>query len=302
MTSSLYRLLHLTVIGVVTAALPATLNAQRGPDLSQVQVTATQVAPNLYTLEGQGGTIGALIGPEGVFMVDSQFAPLTEKIVGAIRRLTDRPIRFLVNTHIHGDHTGGNENFGAMGVTLLARDELRERLANPGGGRAGQPPAALPILTYQGRVTLHLNGEDVQLVPIPRAHTDGDTMIVFPRANVIMTGDFYRSLGYPFFDLNNGGTLQGLLDGLNTIIETAKPDTKIVPGHGAIVDETAIAAHRDMILAIRDRIAPMVARGQTVEQVIEAKPTATYDARVPQGPETSERFIRALYTALQNAR
>jgi glyoxylase-like metal-dependent hydrolase (beta-lactamase superfamily II) len=208
----------------------------------------------------------------------------------------------MVNTHLHPDHTGGNENLGRMGVTLLARDELRARLANPGGGRAGAPPAALPMLTYQGRVTLHMNGETIQLVPIPHAHTDGDTMIVFPGANVIMTGDFYRSLGYPFFDLNNGGSLPGLVDGLNTIIEMAKPDTKIVPGHGQVVDEAAIAAHRDMILAVRARIAPLVAAGQTVEQVLAAKPTADYDAKVPQGEQTSERFVRALYSEIQNGR
>ncbi len=298
-----HRLLRPAVFAAALAAIPTTaLYAQRGQDFSQVQIKTTQLAPNFYTLEGQGGTIGVLAGPDGVFMVDSEYAPLTEKIVAAIRQISDRPIRFLVNTHVHPDHTGGNENLGKMGVTLLARDELRARLANPGGGREGAPPAALPMITYQGQVTVHMNGENIQLIPVPHAHTDGDTMIYFPASNVIMTGDFFRSLGYPFFDLNNGGSLPGLVDGLNKIIEIAKPDTKIVPGHGTVVDEAAIAAHRDMILAVRDRIKPLVAQGQTVEQVLAAKPTAAYDARVPQGEQTSERFVRALYTEIQNGR
>jgi cyclase len=278
------------------------VHAQRGPDFSQVQIKTTKLAPNFYTLEGQGGTIGVLAGPDGVFMVDSQYAPLTDKIVAAIKAITDGPIRFLVNTHVHPDHTGGNENFANLGVTILARDELRNRLANPGGGRAGQPHAALPMLTYQSAVTLHMNGEDVQLMTVPHAHTDGDTMVYFPTSNVIMTGDFYRSLGYPFFDLNNGGSLPGLLDGLKNVIDLAGPATRIVPGHGVVVDKTAVAAHRDMILAVRAKIAPMVARGDTVEQVVASKPTADYDARVPQGPQTSERFVTALYTEIKNGR
>ncbi len=291
-------LARVALVVAAAAVLAAPLAAQRGQDFSQVQITTTQLAPNFYTLEGSGGTIGVLAGPDGVFMVDSQYAPLTEKIVAAIGKISSRPIKFLVNTHVHPDHTGGDENFGKMGVTILARDELRERLANPGGGRAGQPPAALPVITYQGQVTVHMNGEDIRLIPVPHAHTDGDTMIYFPVSNVIMTGDFFRSLGYPFFDLNNGGSLPGVVDGLNQIIALAKPDTKIVPGHGVVVDKTAIAAHRDMILAVKAAVAPMVARGDTVEQVIAAKPTAAYDARVPQGPETSERFIRALYAEI----
>jgi len=142
----------------------------------------------------------------------------------------------------------------------------------------------------------------VQLVPVPAAHTDGDTMVYFPTANVIMTGDFYRSLGYPNIDRANGGSLKGMLDGLNAVVNLAKPDTRIVPGHGEIVDKTAVAAHRDMIIAVRDRVARLVSQGQTQEQVVAAKPAADYDAKVPQGPQTSERFIGQLYAELKGAR
>jgi glyoxylase-like metal-dependent hydrolase (beta-lactamase superfamily II) len=271
--------------------------AQQQQDFSAVQIKATKLADNFYTLEGQGGMIGALVGPDGVFMVDSQFAPLTEKIVAAIKQVSDRPIKFLVNTHQHPDHTGGNENFVKLGVTVISRDELRARLAAT-TGRGAVPPAALPMLTYKGAVTLHMNGEEVRLIPVPAAHTDGDTMIYFVKANVLMVGDFYRSAGYPNIDRANGGTTKGMLDGFNTVIEVANPTTKIVPGHGAVVDEKAVTEHRDMFIALRDRVAALIKKGQTQEQIVASKPTADYDAKVPQPGTTGERFIGQLYAEL----
>jgi cyclase len=290
----------LMFVMMVTAAA-ATAQAQGQQDLSAVQVKVTKVAGNYHTVEGSGGMIGALIGPDGIFLVDSQFAPLTDKIVAALKQVSDRPIRYLVNTHVHGDHTGGNENFAKLGVTVLSRDELRARLATP--GRGGPPPAAsLPLITYRSPVTFHMNGEDVQLIPVPAAHTDGDTMVYFPTADVIMTGDFYRSAGYPNIDRANGGSLKGMLDGLNAVVNLAKPTTKIVPGHGAMVDKTAVAAHRDLIIALRDRVAKLVQQGQTLEQVTAAKVNADYDAKVPQPGTTGERFIGQLYAELQGAK
>jgi cyclase len=275
----------------------STASAQQQQDFSAVQIKATKLADNLYTLEGQGGTIGALVGPDGVFLVDSQFAPLTDKIVAAVKQITDRPIRFLVNTHQHGDHTGGNENFAKLGVTLISRDELRGRLAAT-TGRGAVPPAALPMLTYKGGITLHMNGEEVRLIQVPAAHTDGDTMIYFVKADVLMTGDFYRSMGYPNIDRANGGSLKGMVDGFNAVIELATPKTRIVPGHGAIVDEKEVAAHRDMALALRDRVAALIKKGQTQEQIVAAKVTADYDAKVPGAGTTGDRFVGQLYGEL----
>ncbi len=289
-----FRLLAATalVIGLASAA-----GAQQQQDFSAVQIKATKLADNFYTLEGQGGMIGVLVGPDGVFMVDSQFAPLTEKIVAAIKQISDRPIKFLVNTHQHPDHTGGNENFAKLGVTVISRDELRWRLAAT-TGRGAVPPAALPMLTYKGAITLHMNGEEVRLIPVPAAHTDGDTMIHFVKANVLMPGDFYRSVQYPNIDRANGGSLKGMLDGFNAIMEIANPTTKIVPGHGGVVDEKAVAEHRDMAIALRDRVAALIKKGQTQEQIVASKPTADYDAKVPQPGTTADRFIGQLYAEL----
>jgi cyclase len=293
------------IVAALTLALglqppPAAAPAAQ-PDFSKVEIKTTKLAPNFYVLEGQGGAIGVLVGPDGVFMVDSQFAPLSDKIAAAIKQISDRPIRFMVNTHVHGDHTGGDENFAKMGVTIVARDELRARLASPPNGPK-PAAAALPMVTYKGAMTFHMNGEAIQLIAVPAAHTDGDTMVKFPNADVIMTGDFYRSVGFPNIDRANGGSLNGMLAGLQAVVDNAGPSTKIVPGHGAIVDKTAVAAHRQMIMAIRDKIAPMVRAGKTQEEVVAAKPTSEYDAKVPQADTTSARFVGQLYAEIKGAR
>src|SRR6267143_3544164 len=273
--------------------------AQTPPDFSKIEIKTTKITDNFYTLEGQGGTIGVLAGPDGVFLVDTQFAPLTGKIVAAVKQISPNPIRFMINTHVHGDHTAGNENLGKMGVTIRARDELRARLAAPPSPGRPAPAAALPMITFRGPVTFHMNGEDVQLIPVPVAHTDGDTMVRFPGVDVIMTGDFYRSVGYPNIDRANGGTLKGMLEGFTALINLAGPGTKIIPGHGAVVDKGGVAAHRDMTIAIRDRVAALVMQGKTQEETVAAKPTSEYDARVPQAAQTSDRFVGQLYAEIK---
>jgi cyclase len=299
----------LATILPVAALLTPIANAQ-GTDYTKVEIKTTKITANFSTLEAQGptgavgGTMGVLSGPDGVLMVDANFAPMGDKVVAAVRKISNAPIRFLINTHVHGDHTGGNEALAKQGAVIMARDELRFRLAHPAPAANGTPgtpaPAmALPLVTYRGQVTFHMDGEDVEAIPIPSAHTDGDTLVHFPNNDIIMTGDFFRSLGYPNIDLANGGSLRGMLEGLGRTIGMAGPKTKIIPGHGAIVDRAGLTAHRDMILAIRDKIAPMVQQGMTVEQVIAAKPTAEYDARVPTADTTSERFIRQVYTELK---
>ncbi|HVZ23383.1 MAG TPA: MBL fold metallo-hydrolase [Vicinamibacterales bacterium] len=290
--------------GLVVLVAPAIARAQGQQDFSKVQIKTTKLASNFYPLEGQGGTIGVLTGPDGVFMVDAQFAPLSEKIDAAIKQISDGRIRFLVNTHVHGDHTGGNANFGRLGATILARENLRRRLEHPNPGANGQPgvpmeAAGLPMITYDAPITLHMNGEEIRLIPAPKAHTDGDTFVKFVNDDVIMTGDFFRSIQFPNIDRANGGSLTGVLDGLSAVIANAGPNTKIVPGHGPVVDRAFVVAHRQMVEAIRDKVAALVREGKTQEQVVAAKPTADYDAKVQQAGTTGDRFIGQLYAELK---
>ncbi len=282
----------------------ATAPAQQS-DLSKVDIKTTRIADDFYTLEGQGGTVSVLTGPDGVLLVDSQFAPLTEKLAAAVKAVSDQPIRFLVNTHVHADHTGGIENFARLGAVIFSRDQLRERLAHPNAGPNGQPgtPAAakaLPVVTYDNEVTIHLNGEDVKLIPIRAAHTDGDTLIHFPRHDILAVGDYIRTVGYPRIDLNNGGSMKGLLAAYDQTLKLAGPNTRIIPGHGAITDRSGVAAQRDLVLKVRDRIRPLVKKGRSVEDVIASKPTGDLDATVPSGAQTSEQFVRWLYAELKS--
>ena len=306
MRKTLMRCFQIVLALLAVITVSTNLRGQQ-PDFSKVQIKTTRVSDNFYTLEGQGGTVGVLVGPDGVFMVDCQFAPLSDKLAAAIRQISDRPIRFLVNTHVHGDHTGGNENFGKMGATIIAREQLRQRLMHPNPAANGTPvpptqPVGLPMITYNGILTLHLNGEDIQVIAIPAAHTDGDSMVRFVHADVIMAGDFYRSIQYPNIDRTTGGSLNGTIDGLGQILARAGPNTKIIPGHGPMVDRNAVLAHRDMILAVRDRVAKLVAEGKSQEEVLAAKPTADYDAKVPNSTETTQRFVTQLYAELKPAK
>lgn len=281
------------------AQAPAAPAPAQQQDFSQVQIKVNKLADNFYQLEGSGGHIGVLIGPDGVFMVDSQYAQLTDKIVAAVKQLTDKPIRFMVNTHVHPDHTGGNENLGKLGVTLLSRDQLRSRLAN---GARPAPAPALATITYDNPVTFHMNGEDIQLIPARSAHTDGDTLVYFPKANVIMTGDFFRSVQYPYPDRNNGGSFKGLVEALNQVINLAGPQTKILPGHGAVVTKAEVAAHRDTALALAAKVEAQVKQGKSADEIAAMKLTNEFDARIQQPGTTGERFVRALAAEYSAAR
>jgi glyoxylase-like metal-dependent hydrolase (beta-lactamase superfamily II) len=314
------------LMAVLVASVPASSWAQ-GRDYSKIELTAEKIAPNLYMLSGSagldpshqdaaGGRIGVLAGPDGILMVDSQYQPLTAKVLAAIRQISPEPIRFLVNTHLHGDHTGGNANFAKMGVTIFAREELREELAHPKPSADGTPPAtpdpaSLPVVTYGlgSTIKFHMNGEVIDLIPVRAAHTGGDTMVRFENANAIMIGDFYRNYGYPYIDTINGGSLKGALEALDTTMEIAGPDTKLIPGHGTIINRTDIIPYRDMILAIRNQVQQMIAQGKTLQEVLDAKVTAPYDAKVPGallpalgGGTSADRFVKMVYSELKSGK
>lgn len=291
------------------AALLA-LGSAAAPALAQqaaqapVQVVMTQLGANFYAIEGQGGRIGALVGPDGIFMVDAQSAAIADRIVAELRKVSQEPIRFLVNTHVHADHTGGNAAYAKLGATIVSRPALRERLAKPPAPASGGPapavdPTSLPRLTYDVQMTMYMNGEAIELIPLPRAHTDGDTALRFPGVNVLMTGDVFRSTGYPNIDLANGGSLVGIVAALDKLVDLSGPETKVLPGHGAITDRAALAAHRDMVKLMRDRVARLVAEGKTRDQVLAAKVTADYDEKVGNAAGSADRFVGQLFDSLR---
>jgi cyclase len=313
------RVLAMVATLCVTALSAMAQNpAAAQPDFNKVGIKITKVTDSFYALEGTGydlcegwpctpdGTVGVLTGSDGILMVDDKYAPLSGKILAAIRQVSNEPIRFLVDTHVHGDHTQGNENFGKIGATIVAREEVHERLLrgqlySTGPVFPPAPPAALPTITFDGTLSFHMDGDDVDLIPVPRAHTDGDTIVRFRNADLIMPGDIYRSIQYPNIDRTDGGSLSGLLDGLSRIIALSGPNTKIVPGHGPIVGRSAVIAHRDMILTVRDRVSLLVQQGKTVEEVLAAHPTSEYDEHIPQSGRYLERFVRQLYAELKPA-
>lgn len=277
----------------VTATPGGSLLAQQ--DFSAVEVVVHEVAGNVYYLQGAGGNVGVLVGDDGVFLVDDQFAPLSDKLIAAIRTLSDLPIRFLVNTHIHGDHNGGNENFAAIGVRILAHDNVRVRMVN---AEMPRPPEGRPIVTYADRVTLHLNGEEIRVIKVPPAHTDGDSIIHFTGSDVIHAGDVFRTTGYPGVDAGNGGTVGGTLEALQVLIDTAGPETSIIPGHGVVSSRADLIEFRDMVAEVRRRISGLIDEGMTLEQVIAANATADLDERWG----SFERFLPGFYQALVNER
>ena len=269
-------------------ALTLTNSALAQTDYSQVRIVPHQVRGNVYYLEGAGGNIGLSVGDDGVVMIDDQFAPLTDKILAAIGTINDGDIRFLINTHVHGDHTGGNANLGKQGIVILARDKVRVRMLQ------NSPKEALPVLTFVDDISIHLNGEELIIMPVPAAHTDGDSFVYFMGSNVLHMGDVFRTTGYPYIDLANGGTLQGTLEALAIAIGMVGPDTIIVPGHGVPSTRADVMEFRDMILDVMDTVRPMVERGMTYEQVEAANPTAKYDAKWGE----PDRFLPGVYQGL----
>ena len=279
----------------VALVIAEAAQGQQSLDLSKTEIKTSKMATDFYILEGEGGTISALVDRDGVLLVDSEYAALTSKIVAAIKRITNKPIRFVINTHVHADHTGGNENFAKLGAIIFGRDQVRERLEHPNPAADGTPgnaapTLALPAVTYDGPVSIHLDGENVRLLPIRNAHTDGDTLIIFPEHDILVVGDYFRGIGYPFADLKRGGSLQGLLDGLGVTIGLAGPHTKIIPGHGAVTDRSGLIDQRDMILTVRDRVAVLVSQNKTLEEVLAAKPTAKFDSQV-RGDSSAAAFV-----------
>jgi cyclase len=328
------KMIH-KIAAVLSATALATLSATAqgaNIDYDKIQIITQQLAPEFYALTGSpdldpghpeaaGGRVGVLVGPEGVFLVDGTYAPLSGKVLEAIRKQNPGPIRFLVNTHYHPDHTGGNPNFARMGATIFAREETRERLIQPlppavatvvGKAASWTDPNRLPTVTYGMGFPLkiYFDSEIIDIIPLPPAHTDGDTMVRFEKADIIMAGDFYRTYGYPFVDAANGGSFKGTLEAINLLLQASGPNTKIVPGHGRIATPADVEAYRDMILDVQSHITKMMNEGKSLPDILSAGLTARYDSKVPGGSvplpiavgTSADRFVSALYSEIKSGR
>ncbi len=286
------------VAAAVPAAAPLTVAAQQ--DFSQVEIRTEMVADGLYVLFGAGGNIGVSVGEDGAFLVDDQYAPLTEKILAAVAAVTDQPVRWVLNTHWHGDHTGGNENLGGAGATIVAHENVYRRL-NPAEfadlmGRSQQSaPEGLPVVTFNDRVSFHWNGEDIRVNHMPNAHTDGDALVFFTNADAVHMGDTFFNGRYPFIDVDSGGGVHGVIAIADYVLANTSASTRLIPGHGEITDQTSLRAYRDMITTVRDRVSEMMGEGMTEDEVVAAGPTADLDA---DWGENSERFVRGVYASL----
>ncbi|MEK9966827.1 MAG: MBL fold metallo-hydrolase [Rhodospirillaceae bacterium] len=270
----------------------AALAATAMPNVASAQEILA-IKDGIHVIMGRGGNIGVSVGEDGVFMIDDQFAPATEAILGQVKTVTDQPVRFLVNTHFHRDHTGGNENLGKAGVLIFAHDNVRARLL------AGDAPAdALPVVTFNDTTTFHMNGQTVRVFHTANAHTDGDAMIHFQEADVIHMGDTFFNDFYPFIDSRSGGSIEGVFRSIDLVLELADAETVIIPGHGPIADRDDLIAYRDMLMKARDAISPLIADGKFVEEIVAAAPTKEFDAQWVGGFLNPERFLRVMHAAL----
>jgi glyoxylase-like metal-dependent hydrolase (beta-lactamase superfamily II) len=263
-------------------------------DFDAVEVKVHPVTDNIYYLEGSGGNIGVNTGEDGVFLIDDQYAPLTDKILVAVGTISEEPIRFLVNTHMHPDHVGGNENFGKLGTLIFGHDNVRMQMEL--AGYTEEPP----LVTFKREMTFHINGDTVRVFKVPNAHTNGDAYVRFESANVVHTGDVYRTTSYPYIDVSNGGSFLGTIDAYDVLIKVSDAKTKILPGHGVLSNVEAVRTVRDMMLVIRDRVKDRIEAGDTLEQVQAAGLTSEYDERWESGRRigSAAALLEAAYTDL----
>ncbi len=282
-------------------AAGGTLGAQQMQD---VQVEATHVAGSVYMLTGRGGNIGASAGPDGVFLVDDQYAPLTEKIQAAVAGIGDGPIRFIINTHWHGDHTGGNENFGEAGAIIVAHENVRQRLNSEQfieffhRRSEASPAGALPVITFSDAVTFYWNDDEIFVFHVAPAHTDGDAVIYFRQANVLHGGDVVWNGLFPFIDYSSGGHIGGMVEAVDRILAVVNEETKIIPGHGTLATTAELRAYLDMLATVHERVATLLAEGKTREEIVAANPAAEFDAAWGQEWLSAEEWVGLVYEGM----
>ena len=298
--------MRLTVVARVVLLLSlgaATVTYAQTPDTTRI--TATRLAEGIYVLMGQGGNIGLSTGPNGAFLIDDEYAPLTDRIRATVDSLCACPVRFVLNTHWHRDHTGGNENLGKAGVLIVAHENTRKRMSVEQFIEAfdahvpAAPAGALPVVTFSDTITFHLNGDDIRAYHVAPAHTDGDVIIHFIRANVFHMGDTYFNGFYPFIDVGTGGTIDGMIAAADRVLAEANARTKIIPGHGPLASKADLKAYRDMLAVVSGNIRGQIKAGKTLAQVIASKPTTKYDAVWGKGFLAPEKVVEMIYGNLK---
>jgi len=287
---------------LASCLLAAAAGAQQQPDFSKVQIKVTKVAGTVYMMEGYGGNIGVSVGEDGILIVDDQFAPLADKIQAALKGITDKPVKFVLNTHWHFDHTGGNAYFGQH-APIIAHENVRKRLESGGEITAFKmqippaPKAALPVITFEDKVTIHVNGEDIRAIHFPHGHTDGDIVVFFPKSNVVHMGDDFFSGMFPFVDLDSGGSVEGLIEDVAQIIPMLPPDVKVIPGHGPLATLDDLKKFEDMLRGTTAAVAAAMKQGKTLDQMKKEKVLASY-ADWGNGMLNADLFTEILYNDL----
>ncbi len=290
-------------ISALALALCLTAPAAAQQDMSKVEIKPQQLAPGVAVLFGAGGNIGVSYGEDGTVLIDDQFAPLTAKIQKAVSDLGAQPVKFLINTHWHFDHSGGNENLGKAGAVIMAHDNVRVRMA-AGATVAGNviPPAAktaLPVITYADGLKLHLNGEEVRVVHVPAAHTDGDSFVHWTKSNVIHMGDLFMfAVSFPFVDAGSGGNVRGFVAAADKALALANDQTKIIPGHGAIATKADLQNHRNMVATVISKVEASIKAGQSLDQIKASKPADGFGIS-PTGFISADRFVETVYNQLK---
>ncbi len=283
---------------LVPLVLPALSAAQ---DFDKVELKTTAVGGSVHAIFGRGGNIGVSAGEDGVFLIDDQFAPLSAKIKAEVAALGAGEVRFIVNTHWHFDHTGGNEVFGGDGALIVAHDNVRQRMSVDQFIAAfdrevpASPKIALPVVTFDDGVTFHLNGDTIRVVHVPHAHTDGDAIVYFSAANVIHAGDTVWTSGYPFIDTGSGGSIDGVIAAAGRMLDLSDGATRIIPGHGQLTDRAGLEEYRDMLVAVAASVRKLIGEGKSLEQIQAAKPTAAFDERWGKGSFTPERWVAMVH-------
>jgi len=269
-----------------------------------VEYVPTRLSDTVTMVKGRGGNIAVSAGEDGVFIIDDQLKPLTDQLLAAIRQIDDRPVRFVINTHYHGDHVGGNETLGQTGSVIIAHDNIRRRMSSDQFSRfmdsttPAYPEASLPVVTFNDRVSLHLNGESVTAYHVPRGHTDGDSIVHFPGSNVVHMGDIYFNGLYPYIDLDGGGSVQGMIAAVELGLGLADADTRVIPGHGPLSNRAELDSYRAFLVKARDNVQALIDQGLSLEEAIAARPTAEWDDQLGGVWIKPEQLVTFIYNSL----